>query len=222
MRGRDLAICTGGACVPATLSGGGDFRGLCVSGFGSPVSRWALSGRRPDLELPVVGRPSSHSRFPMGTPAFQLLTLSTLDFPLDCDLLTMDPQLLTFCRVSLSVSPLEYALTQEWVCKPFGIRTYKSLDLKSPEMNTYKKYRGVGGAPVLQTLDLAPIFHCQRWTKASSVVEVALSSSASTYSLPRLLRDPVMPRNRPAKEFDSRGLLRNNRHAVGQASCLSS
>src|SRR5712692_5422834 len=39
------------------------------------------------------------------------------------------------------LSPLQCALTQKRTRKPFGICTYKSLDLKSPEMNTYKKYR---------------------------------------------------------------------------------
>ncbi len=59
------------------------------------------------------------------------------------------------------ISPLECALTQKRACKSFGMRTYKSLDLKSPGINTYKKHRGVGGLPVLQTLDLIPIFHCE-------------------------------------------------------------
>jgi hypothetical protein len=57
------------------------------------------------------------------------------------------------------ISPLECAVTKKRVCNSFGIRTYKSLDLKSPGMNSYKKHRGVGVACVLQTQDLSRIFH---------------------------------------------------------------
>ena len=59
------------------------------------------------------------------------------------------------------LSPLQSALTQKRACKSFGIRTYKSLDLKSPGMNSYKKYRGVGCLRALQTLDLVHIFYCE-------------------------------------------------------------
>ncbi len=52
------------------------------------------------------------------------------------------------------ISPLQYALTQKRPCKSFGMRSYKSLDLKSPGMNSYKKHRGVGVVCLLQMLDL--------------------------------------------------------------------
>ena len=55
-------------------------------------------------------------------------------------------------------TPLECAVAQKCVRNSFGIRTYKSLDLKSPGMNTYRKHRGVGGLRVLQTQDLGTLF----------------------------------------------------------------
>ncbi len=55
-------------------------------------------------------------------------------------------------------TPLPCALTQKCVCNSFGICTCKSLDLKSPGMNSYKNYRGVGGLRVLQRLDLTTVF----------------------------------------------------------------
>ncbi len=62
------------------------------------------------------------------------------------------------------ISPLQCALTQKRVCNSFAICTYKSLDLKFPGMNTYKKHRGWGPLRSLQTLDLVHIFHCERRT----------------------------------------------------------
>jgi hypothetical protein len=88
----------------------------------------------------AAGCPSPHSQLSMLAPTSRLSTLelSTLE------LSTIDCQLLW--RLISSLSPLEYALTQKRVCKSFGMHTYKSLDLKSPGMNTYKKHPG-GGVP---------------------------------------------------------------------------
>ncbi len=80
-------------------------------------------------------------------------------------------------------SLLQSAHTKKRARNSFPIRTYKSLDLKSPGMNTYKKYRGVGPLRLLQMLDLVRISHCQRRIKASSSMEVPLSSSVSAYSI---------------------------------------
>ncbi len=52
------------------------------------------------------------------------------------------------------ISPLECTLTKNRACKSFTMCTYKSLDLKSPGMNTYKKYRGGRGVCLLQMQDL--------------------------------------------------------------------
>ncbi len=108
-------------------------------GFWSPVarhrslpSRLRVAGRR----LRAAGRPSPHARFSMPAPTSWLSTL---------ELSTFDSQLLTVRRLFFSLSPLEYPLTQKRASNSFGIRTYKSLDLKSPGMNSYKKYRGGGG-----------------------------------------------------------------------------
>ncbi len=57
-----------------------------------------------------------------------------------------------------TASPLESAHAQKHFYNSFGICTYKSLDLKSFAMNSYKKYRGVGGLRVLQTQDLRTLF----------------------------------------------------------------
>ncbi len=84
------------------------------------------------------------------------------------------------------ISPLQCAVTQKRACNSFAIRSYKSLDLKSPGMNSYKKYRGGGGLRVLQTLDLIHIFHCEGRIKTPSSAEVSLSSTVSTYPVPPL------------------------------------
>jgi hypothetical protein len=67
------------------------------------------------------------------------------------------------------ISPLQSALTQKCVCNSFGMCTYKSLDLKSRRMNSYKKYRGVGVVCLLQTQDLSLIFHSERRTNHKSL-----------------------------------------------------
>ncbi len=48
----------------------------------------------------------------------------------------------------IHLSPLECALAEKRACNSFAMRTYKSLDLKSLGINTYKKHRG--GYPSLQ------------------------------------------------------------------------
>ncbi len=130
------------ARVPVTPSRVFDFRVLCVCGSWSPVSGWI--GDRTCNSRSLVARRGLHG-FPRlaRTSGLSTLELSTLDF-----------QLLAVWRLFCRISPLEYALTQKPVCKFFGIRTYKSLDLKSPGMNTYKKHRGGRGVCLLQMLDL--------------------------------------------------------------------
>ncbi len=81
---------------------------------------------------------------------------------------------------------LQCAVAQKCVCNSFGMCTCKSLDLKSPEMNTYKKYRGGGGLRSLQTHDLSRIFHTEAPIKASSSAQVPLPSTASAYLVPGL------------------------------------
>ncbi len=93
------------------------------------------------------------SGFSMLAPTSRLSTL---------ELSTIDCQLLW--RLFFSLSPLECAVTQEHACNSFGMRSYKSLDLKSPGMNSYKKHRGWGPLRPLQTLDLVHIFHCEGQT----------------------------------------------------------
>ncbi len=56
-------------------------------------------------------------------------------------------------------SPLQFALTKKCACNSFAIRTCRTLDLKSPGMNSYKKHRGEGPLRSLQTQDLSSIFH---------------------------------------------------------------
>jgi hypothetical protein len=69
----------------------------------------------------------------------------------------------------LRISPLECAVTRKCVCKSFGMCTYKSLDLKSIGMNSYKKYRVEGGLRSLQTFDLIRIFHSEARTTHKSL-----------------------------------------------------
>ncbi len=136
------------------------------SGFGSPVDSPGV--QRPDLqplEPPVTGRrswaagrPSPYARFSMLAPTSWLSTLELSTF--DCQL-PMASQLLTVWRLFFSLSPLQSALTQKCGCKSFAIRSYKSLDLKSPGMTLLQKIPGVGGVCLLQTQDLSRIFHCQ-------------------------------------------------------------
>jgi hypothetical protein len=77
--------------------------------------------------------------------------LSTFDpGPCGWALFTMNSRLVPVSRLFARISRLECALTKKCVCNSFGMRTYKSLDLKSPGMNTYKKYR-VGGYPYFYT-----------------------------------------------------------------------
>jgi len=106
--------------------------------------------------------------------------LSTLE------LSTFDRQLLAVWRLFFWLSPLQCAHAQERVRNSFGMCTYKSLDLKSPGMNTYKKYRGGGGLRSLQTQDLSLIFHCEGPIKASNSAQVPLPSTASAYPVPGL------------------------------------
>ncbi len=114
-------------------------------GFWSPVARHRALPSRPRVAgrwLPVADRPP-HSRLSMLAPTSRLSTFNC--------------QLLTLWRSLFSLSSLQYALTQKCACKSFAIRTCKSLDLKSPGMNTCKKHRG--GTPLyfhFSTLDCFP------------------------------------------------------------------
>src|SRR5712692_1638707 len=91
-----------------------------------------------------------------------------------------------------TASPLESAHAQKHFYNSFGICTYKSLDLKSFAMNSYKKYRGGGVVCLLQTLDLSRIFHSEGPIKASSLAQVPLPSTASAYPVPGL--EAIRPR----------------------------
>ncbi len=81
---------------------------------------------------------------------------------------------------------LQSALTKNRARNSFRMRSYKLLDLKSPGMNSYKKYRGVGPLRSLQRLDLVRIFHPEGRIKASSSVQVPFSSSVSAYVISSL------------------------------------
>src|SRR5712692_1668858 len=146
--------------VPVTPSGVFDFRVLCVSGFCSParfvrpgrscgMSGWIPSRRRPDLQLPVAGRPSQPSRFRRLAPTSGLSTL---------ELSTFDFQLLAVWLLFCHITPLQSALTQKRTRKSFGMCSCKSLDLKSPGMNTYEKYRGGGASALVANTGLSPYF----------------------------------------------------------------
>ena len=130
-----------------------------ISALQPPVSNLQpleppVTGRRSR----AAGRPSPYARFSMLAPTSWLSTLELSTF--DCQL-PMASQLLTVWRLFFSLSPLQSALTQKCGCKSFAIRSYKSLDLKSPGMTLLQKIPGVGGVCLLQTQDLSRIFHCQ-------------------------------------------------------------
>ncbi len=146
-----------GACpvarVPVTASGVFDFRVLCVSAFGPNPSHRGTGVQSSDLQppqlFPPLQPPVSNSGFgsPVDSPGVQRPDLQPLE----------------------PTSPLQCAVAQKRACKSFAIRTYKSLDLKSPGMNTYKKYGGGGPLRSLQTLDLVRIFHCEGGTSYKSL-----------------------------------------------------
>src|SRR3989475_9774987 len=60
----------------------------------------------------------------------------------------------TFCLRSARATPLEYAVTKNASASPLECAVPKSLDLKSPEMNSYKKRGGPPSFPLA-------IFVCQ-------------------------------------------------------------
>src|SRR5216684_347200 len=63
-----------------------------------------------------------------------------------CLVSATDSYNVTLSRASVLASPLESALTKNASANPLGCAVTKSLDLKSPGMNSYKK---TGGSPLL-------------------------------------------------------------------------
>src|SRR2546425_8794258 len=59
----------------------------------------------------------------------------------------------TLSRISVLASPLESAVTKNASANPLGCAVTKSLDLKSPGMNSYKK---TGGSPLLSAFAPLP------------------------------------------------------------------
>jgi hypothetical protein len=156
-RDQHIRMCAG-ACVPATVSAVFDFRVLCVSGFGSParfvrpgrscgMSRGGPSGLKPDPTFSVgkthgaLSPPRQPIRAGRGAHLSSRRFLSR----------SMSHRSRVTSRRSRApgrcTSPLQCAVAQKWPCKSSTMCTYKSLDLKSIRMNTYKKYRGGWGTP---------------------------------------------------------------------------
>ncbi len=164
----------------------GRFRGFCVSGFWSPASRWIPSGRKPDPALPgtpaALRPPRVTRRERADRHTFRLGA-----FRHGSQVAGHRSRAAGRC-----ISPLQCAVTQKRACNSFAMRSYKSLDLKSLGMNTYKKHRGGGGLRVVQTLDLIPIFHCQLST--GSFASCSRRRGASC-ALPLGLRSPQYPQN---------------------------
>src|SRR2546425_12167992 len=63
----------------------------------------------------------------------------------------------TLSRASVLAIPLESALTKNASANPLGCAVTKSLDLKSPGMNSYKK---TGGSPLLFAFARLPFSFC--------------------------------------------------------------
>src|SRR2546422_6419571 len=74
-----------------------------------------------------------------------------------CLVSTTDSCNVTLSRTSVLASPLESAVTKNASANPLGCAVTKSLDLKSPGMNSYKK---TGGSPPSLPLPLLPFPSC--------------------------------------------------------------
>ena len=71
----------------------------------------------------------------------------------------LDPYIVTLSATSTAATSLESALAKNVPANPLECAFTKSLDLKSPEINTYRKY---GGVPILRfrSLSLASFASC--------------------------------------------------------------
>jgi hypothetical protein len=144
-------------CPPRAEPRGAQSKGARRGGTGAQ-SKGTTASRN-------LGGESLRRQAQLFAPSFQLSTLSTFD----CGLLASQRSLrlrgeifpMALNMKKSPASPLQCAVTQKHVCNSFGIRTYKSLDLKSPGMNSYKKYRGEGPLRSLQRQDLSTISHSE-------------------------------------------------------------
>src|SRR6266849_7719892 len=121
----------------------------------------------------------------------------------------LDPYIETLAATSMPANPLEYALAKNAPTNPLECAFTKSLDLKSPEMNTCRKYGGVPPACLLQCSLVKFLFTLCRFIVNRFSLPGRMDSPSRTAS--RDARQGANPQARDGARGAGRGESRKRR-----------